>query len=212
MCYYVFRYMLVCLLLVCLLQAQEFSTQSNYTATVSEYLFGKRLMEMSSLVRMLLHLICLFLRHSVTFTLLSQGPSQWDGSPAGVIRLALSGMLFCSLRTCSRSKLASALPLPCSSLLPFAPLLPQVLLALPLLFVFLHHCVLWPLSASYRKLELPQRLVTCQHAVYTLVFGASIVPQTVLAVRFLFGAWTGDILVARLWTTLVVFIMSRIAL
>lgn len=87
-----------------------------------------------------------------------------------------------------------------------------MLLALPLLFVFLHHCVLWPLSASYRSLELPQRLVACQHAVYLLVFGASIVPQTVLAVRFIFGAWTGDILESRLWTTLVAFIMSRCGL
>lgn len=88
----------------------------------------------------------------------------------------------------------------------------QVLLVLPLLFVFVHHCVLWPLSAAYRALELPQRLVACQHAVYVAVFGASLVPQTAMAVQFIFGAWTGDILANRLWTKLMAFIMSRCGL
>lgn len=89
---------------------------------------------------------------------------------------------------------------------------PQVFLVLPLFYLLAHHVVLWPGSSVYRALPLPQRLVVCQHAVYAAVFGASLLPQTLLAARFLFGAWTGDILGARLWTKLVAFIMSRCGL
>jgi hypothetical protein len=88
----------------------------------------------------------------------------------------------------------------------------QVFLLLPLLFVFLHHAVLQPLSGAYRALPTTQRLVTCQHAVYAVVFGVSLIPQTYMACRFLFGNWTGDKISDRLWTHLVAFIMSRCGL
>jgi hypothetical protein len=87
-----------------------------------------------------------------------------------------------------------------------------VFLVLPLFYLLAHHAVLRPCSSVYQSLPLPQRLVVCQHAVYAAVFGASLLPQTILAARFLFGAWTGEILSSRLWTKLVAFIMSRCGL
>jgi hypothetical protein len=88
----------------------------------------------------------------------------------------------------------------------------RVFLALPFVFVLMHHAVLMPLSRAYRQLSFPQRLVTCQHAVHAAVFGASLIPQTLMACRYIFGVWDGEIVATRLGTTLSGFIMSRCGL
>lgn len=88
----------------------------------------------------------------------------------------------------------------------------QVFFCLPLLFVFAHHVLLWPFSKAYRALPMQQRLVTCQHTVYAIVFGVSLVPQTVMASEFLFSVWTGDKLMSGLWSKLIALVMSRCGL
>lgn len=65
------------------------------------------------------------------------------------------------------------------------------MICLPVVFFVLHHVVLKPLSPAYRALGADGQLISCQHAVYALVYGLSMVPQTVLAMRAMFYGWTG---------------------
>lgn len=52
-----------------------------------------------------------------------------------------------------------------------------IFLCVPSAFFLMHKAVLTRVCASYRGLDESQRLVTCQHAVYALVFGLQLVPQ-----------------------------------
>lgn len=70
-------------------------------------------------------------------------------------------------------------------------LLLVLMISLGPIFLFLHHAVLNRFSPVYRKLAPSEQIITCQHSVYALVFGLSLVPQTTLAVFCLFRAWTG---------------------
>jgi len=85
-----------------------------------------------------------------------------------------------------------------------------VMVCMPMLFLALHHGVLMRLSAAYRGLSAADRMISCQHAVYAVVFSLSLVPQTVIACMSLFYAWTGTFLAANYITLLVaLFINTR---
>ena len=72
----------------------------------------------------------------------------------------------------------------------------QVLLltfmCIPLVVLFVHHVLLKPFSLVYRSLAPVQQFVTCQHGVFAVTLGLQLVPQTALAIRFLFKAWTAN--------------------
>jgi hypothetical protein len=88
-----------------------------------------------------------------------------------------------------------------------------VMICVPLAFFLLHHMVLMRFSSAYRRLGQADRLISCQHAVYAVVFGLSLVPQTALAIRSLFLAWTGTYLVSAELSVLAgVFIPTRAVL
>lgn len=88
-----------------------------------------------------------------------------------------------------------------------------IILSIAPIFLFMHHCVLKPFNRVYRELPIMQQLVTCQHAVYAAIFGLEVVPQTVLAIRFLYKAWTGPYFASHEPALLIgVFILSRAAL
>lgn len=88
-----------------------------------------------------------------------------------------------------------------------------ILISMPPIFLAMHKLVLMAFSSVYRGLSTMQQLVTCQHAVYALLFTLQLVPQTVIALRFLFKAWTGDYVASQEVSLLVgVFILSRAAL
>lgn len=81
------------------------------------------------------------------------------------------------------------------------------------LFGGLHHAVLMPLSATYRAMDGTSRLITCQHAVYALVFGLQLGPQTVMSVRAFFRLWTPAYAFSDELSILVgIIIMARAAL
>lgn len=81
------------------------------------------------------------------------------------------------------------------------------------MFFLLHHFVLMRFSSAYKRLNEADRLVACQHAVYAVVFTLSVVPQTVLAVKALFHAFTGSYLASAELSVLVgVFIPTRAVL
>jgi hypothetical protein len=70
-----------------------------------------------------------------------------------------------------------------------------MLLCIAPLFLVLHRFVLTKWSSVYRALSPMQQLVTCQHAVYALVLGLQLGPQTYLTLRVLFRAWSGEYMV-----------------
>jgi hypothetical protein len=85
-----------------------------------------------------------------------------------------------------------------------------VMICLPAVFFVLHHVLLKPVSPAYRALDASGKLVSCQHAVYALVFGLSMVPQTVLAMRAMFYGWTGAYLASVEIVVMVgIFISTR---
>jgi hypothetical protein len=67
-----------------------------------------------------------------------------------------------------------------------------VLFCIAPIFLIVHNWVLKRRSAVYRGLTQAQQLVCCQHAVYAVVLSLQLVPQSYLAIRFLFKAWTGN--------------------
>jgi hypothetical protein len=67
-----------------------------------------------------------------------------------------------------------------------------VLFCVAPIFLIMHNWILKRYSSVYRSLTQAQQLVCCQHAVYAVVLGLQLVPQSILAIRFLFKAWTGD--------------------
>jgi hypothetical protein len=87
-----------------------------------------------------------------------------------------------------------------------------VFLSAPPVYLVLH-LVLTKLSSAYRSQDPADRMVVCQHSVYAVVFGVSMIPQAALAFTAMFKAWTGDFLTH--WTLPVlagVFIGSRLLL
>jgi len=78
-----------------------------------------------------------------------------------------------------------------------------IMISMPTVFLALHHGVLMRLSAAYQGLSAADRMISCQHAVYAVVFWLSLVPQTVLACMSLFSAWTGTFLASNYITLLV---------
>jgi hypothetical protein len=89
-------------------------------------------------------------------------------------------------------------------------LLYLVIISMPAVFFIVHHAVLMRCSRVYRTLSQSDQLVVCQHAVYALVFSLSLVPQTVLAFRSLFFAWTGSYMASpELLVLIGVFVGSR---
>lgn len=91
-------------------------------------------------------------------------------------------------------------------------LLMLVFLSAPPIFLALH-VVLSRGSSVYRSLAAADRMVVCQHSVYAVVFGLSMVPQTVLAFTALFKSWTGDFFSSSQLPILAgVFIGSRLLL
>lgn len=91
-------------------------------------------------------------------------------------------------------------------------LLMLVFMCAPPVFLALH-MVLSRLSPTYRALAPADRMVVCQHSVYAVVFGLSMVPQTVLAFTALFKAWTGEYFTSWQLPILAgVFIGSRLLL
>eukprot|EP00878_Enallax_costatus_P038439 GHUV01043673.1.p1 GENE.GHUV01043673.1~~GHUV01043673.1.p1 ORF type:complete len:423 (+),score=82.42 GHUV01043673.1:253-1521(+) len=92
-------------------------------------------------------------------------------------------------------------------------LLLVILISMAPVYLAMHKLVLMQFSSVYRELSKMQQLVTCQHGVYAVVFSLQLVPQTVIACRFLFKAWTGDYIASQELPLLVgVFILSRAAL
>lgn len=92
-------------------------------------------------------------------------------------------------------------------------LLMLLMICMPPVFLLLHRGVLMPASPAYRALGPTGQLVTCQHAVYALVFTLSVVPQAVLAFQALFSAWTGSFLSSAVLPVLVgVFLSTRAVL
>jgi hypothetical protein len=88
-----------------------------------------------------------------------------------------------------------------------------VVVCMPVVFVVLHVFVLTRFSAVYRRSNEADRMISCQHAVYFLVFSVSLVPQTVLAIRIFFRAWTGFYLASSELAILVgVFAGTRLVL
>lgn len=85
--------------------------------------------------------------------------------------------------------------------------------ALPLL-VLAVHVVLCRSSDVYRSLRPDcKHLVTLWHAVYALLFGLSLVPQTSIAVRALFATTTGSMLASGWLTYLLgLFVLPRLSL
>jgi hypothetical protein len=70
-----------------------------------------------------------------------------------------------------------------------------MLLCIAPIFLVLHKLVLVRWSRVYRGLSPMQQLVTCQHAVYAVVLGLQLGPQTYLTLRVLFRAWSGEYMV-----------------
>lgn len=65
-------------------------------------------------------------------------------------------------------------------------------------------------SPAYVALAPADRMISCQHAVYALVFSLSMIPQTVLAFTAMFKAWSGDYFASAHLTALCgLFLASR---
>lgn len=87
-----------------------------------------------------------------------------------------------------------------------------VFVALPLVYVAANF-VLLRCSGAYRALPQDMRLVAAQHAVYTFIFGLSIVPQTYLTLVVLFRTLTGDMITSKQLVYLLgLFVVPRFAL
>lgn len=90
-------------------------------------------------------------------------------------------------------------------------LLLLVLICATPLFLVLHLALLrW--SFAYQKLEVADRFIVVQHSVYAVVFAASVVPQTMLALEALFKGWTGAYLSSPSLTMLCALFLSMRAL
>jgi hypothetical protein len=61
----------------------------------------------------------------------------------------------------------------------------------------MHCAVLSKHSPAYMALTASERMVVCQHSVYAVVVGVSLVPQTIIALTVLYKAWTGAYFVSR---------------
>lgn len=91
-------------------------------------------------------------------------------------------------------------------------LLMLVFLSAPPVYLILY-MVLSRVSCTHRSLAAADRMVVCQHSVYAVVFGLSMVPQTTLAFTTSFKSWTGDFFVSWQLAVLAgVFIGSRLLL
>jgi hypothetical protein len=91
-------------------------------------------------------------------------------------------------------------------------LLFTVVLCMPPFYFAMHKAMLF-LNSTYRALPGQDRMVVCQHGVYAVVFGLSLIPQTILTCTALFKAWTGEYLVTRqLAAVCGVFMASRVVL
>lgn len=76
-------------------------------------------------------------------------------------------------------------------------------------FLVMHKAVLMR-NPVYQQLNHAERLIVCQHSVYALVFGLSVIPQTILAFIAMFKSWTGDYFGSAHLTALCgLFIASR---
>jgi hypothetical protein len=64
-----------------------------------------------------------------------------------------------------------------------------VMLCIAPIFLLTHYGVLQRYSGVYRALKPMQQLVCCQHAVYVVILGLQLVPQSYLVIRMLFRAW-----------------------
>jgi hypothetical protein len=60
------------------------------------------------------------------------------------------------------------------------------------LFLLMHSGVLSRFCPAYNELPAADQVIVCQHSVYAVVFGLSVIPQTVLALTAMFKSWTGD--------------------
>lgn len=88
-------------------------------------------------------------------------------------------------------------------------LLLLIIIGTPPSFLFMHKAVLMR-SSIYRQLGAAERMITCQHSVYAVVFSLSFVPQTVLAFVAMFRSWTGDYFASAHLTALCgLFLASR---
>jgi hypothetical protein len=67
-----------------------------------------------------------------------------------------------------------------------------VMLSIAPVFLLTHYGILQRYSSVYRGLQPMQQLVCCQHAVYAVVLGLQLVPQSILVTRMLFRAWDVD--------------------
>lgn len=86
-----------------------------------------------------------------------------------------------------------------------------VVLCVPPCFLVMHRVLLY--SAAYRTLQVPERMVVCQHGVYAVVFGFCLVPQTLLVLKAMFKAWTGDYIASSQFTAIGgIFVASRLVL